>query len=431
MRRALISLLAFCVPMATLMGCQKTNGDVGERVTLELWKHETAQNEREAIKAMIDRFNNSQDDYTVDALSIPQSTYTDALVVGALAGNMPCIMDVDNPMLANFVWAEFLQPLDNLLPTNTFERISSSAIGEIEGQIYAVGQFDAALALFTRRSTLEKIGARIPTLETPWTKSEFETVLAQIKATGDYSYSLDLNTRDNNPDWWIYAFLPLLQSFGGDIVDPENPSSVSDYYNSETSADWAEWFQGLIAKGYVNRKEPDDRGLQKGRTAMAYTGNWWVKDIAENLGDDLLILPPPDLGAGVVLGGGSWQWAISKGCAHPEGAAAFIEFITSDTEIAAIAEAAGMVPVTAEAAELTNQFRSGGDWRVFFDLSNAFARQRPKTPAFVSLKNAFTRSMQDIIDGENVKDALDDAVDDIDFVIQSNNGYRPVEDDAP
>jgi len=378
-RQTLIGLLACFVPLGALLGCQKTDEVSSERVTLELWKHETAQNEREAIKAMIDRFNNSQDDYFVESLSIPQSTYTDALVVGALAGSMPCIMDVDNPMLANFVWAEFLQPLDNLLPASTFNRISSSAIGEIDNKIYAVGQFDAALALFTRRSTLKKIDARIPTLESPWTRSEFENVLALIKDTGDYSYSLDLNTRDNNPDWRLYAFLPLLQSFGGDIVDPKNPSLVSGYYNSETAAEWADWFRGLIAKGYVNRKEPDDRGLQKGRTAISYTGNWWVKDITENLGDDLLILPPPDLGAGVVLGGGSWQWAISKGCAHPKGAAKFID----------------------------------------------------KTPAFVSLKNAFTRSMQDIIDGEDVRDALDDAVDDIDFVIQSNNGYLPAEEDAP
>lgn len=406
-----------------LGSCAPKSSVPEDRILLELWKHDTSQNERDAHAAMVKRFNAAQDRYHVETLEIPQASYSDALIVGALADQMPCLLDLDNPMLANFVWAGFTRPLDGLVGQEVYRDVAPSAIGRINGEVHALGQFDAALALFTRRSTLEAVNARIPTIDRPWSKAEFEQILARLKASGKYSYPLDLHTRDGNPDWWLYAFLPMLQSFGGDIAAPDNPSATAGYFNGPKSAEFVRWFAGLFEQGYVNRREPDDRGLQKGRVAMTYTGNWWVKDIAETLGDDLLILPPPDLGAGVVIGGGSWQWAISRDCAHPEGAAEFIRFIMSDAEVAAMSEAAGMVPVTAAAAEQTSMFKAGGDWRIFFDYSRAFARQRPKTPAFATLKTAFTKALQDSVDGADIRDALDDAVDDIDQVVASNGGY--------
>lgn len=404
------------------MGCgQQAQPD--NRVQLTLWKQLTKL-EEPAYQAAIKRFNDSQKQWRVSAQSIPQGNYSQSVVAASLAGRLPCIMMVDHPKVASFVWAGHLQPIDRLVPTQTLAPISPSAFGKYQGRTYSVGQFDAALAVYARRSELAKLGARVPTIDAPWTLAEFDDLLVKMKATGRYRYPLDLSTRDLNPDWWTYGFSPMLQSMGGDLVDRKAGLTAEGFLNGPSAKRFAIWFQSLFQRDLVSRREPDENAFLTGRSALAYTGNWWEPRYREKLGKDLLILPPPDLGTGTVIGGGSWQWAISSQCKHPKGAAAFIDFVLQPAEIAAMSDKAGMVPVTEAAAALTKEYRVGGANRIFFDLMKRYARNRPETPAFAVISNAYTNAMRSVMEGKNVEDALDDAVDDIDRTLADNPSYH-------
>ena len=387
------------------------------RTDLTLWKHQAGDVEEAAGNEAVARFNASQAKWHITAQSLPQGGYTASIVAGALAGQLPCVMTVDQPMVANFVWAGHLRPLDDLIPSSVVAQITPAAQGRYQGHLYSVGQFDAALAILTRRSALERIGARIPTLDHPWSLAEFDEILRKLKATGSWKYPLDLATRDPKSDWWTYAFAPMLQSFGGDLIDRRTMESADGALNGPEAQRFGRWFQSLFVRGLVDRKEPDDQAFVTDRAVMVYTGNWWAPKYREAAGDDLLILPPPDFGHGPVIGGGSWQWAISSTCKHPEGAAAFIRFLLQPPEMARMADAAGMVPVTEAGAALSSDFRPGGKSRIFFDLMRRFARQRPATPTFSVISNSFFVALQNIADGKNPHDALDDATDAIDQAI--------------
>lgn len=392
---------------------------------ISLWRHQVGDLENAATNAMIDRFNGSQGQWRIEGEAIPQQSYPQSVMAAAVSGRMPCILTVDHPMVPSFVWAGHLRTLEGRVSPQTFEGVSRAALGVYRDRIYSVGQFDAVLAIYARRDALAKINVRMPTVEAPWTLQEFDALLAGLKATGDYRYVLDLGTRDPNPNWWTYGFSPMLQSFGGDLIDRGNMQSAEGTLNGPAALAWGIWFQSLFTNGYVNKKEPDDRAFLNGRVALNYSGNWWAHEYAEVLGTDaFVILPPPDLGRGTVVGGGSWQWGISSTCEHEAGAAAFIEFLMQTEEIVAMSAAAGMIPVTEAAAAQTEKFREGGEWRIFFDLMQAYSLERPATPAFTTISNAFYRNARDIMDGKNVQDALDDAVDDIDRAIEDNGGFK-------
>ncbi|SES19096.1 extracellular solute-binding protein [Sphingobium sp. YR768] len=399
---------------------------VDTRANLHLWQHQTGPEEHEANKQLIARFNAGHPDLKIHAQTIPQGSYPQSVMAAAMAGRLPCVLTVDSPMVPAFVWAGHIRPLDDLIDRNAFAEIAPAGLGRYNGHIYAVGQFDAALAIFTRRSTLAQVGARIPTVQHPWTREEFDGLLGKLKATGRWQVPLDLGTREPNPNWWTYAYSPLLQSFGGDLIDRGANQTAQGVLNGPAAQQWAVWFRSLFVNGFARRQEPDDQSLLHGRVAMAYTGNWRAPDLEKAFGKDLLILPPPDLGHGVVIGGGSWQWAISSTCKSPKEAANFIQHVIRTDEIADMASAAGMIPSTEAAAERTSRFRRGGDWRVFFDLSRAYAQQRPSTPAFTTISNAWYRAARDIMDGTNPRDSLDDAVDEIDQSIQDNGGFATV-----
>jgi multiple sugar transport system substrate-binding protein len=83
----------------------------------------------------------------------------------------------------------------------------------------------------------------------------------------------------------------------------------------------------------------------------------------------------------------------------------------------------GLIPTTAAAAALTDQYKEGGPYRIFFDMANKYALLRPPTPGYLKLSSEFEKAGIKIRDGGNVQDALDDAVDAIDRDIQDNSGY--------
>lgn len=419
-------LLGSTVIAAILSSCSAT-APQDARTELILWRNQVGLQEEAATAALVARFNAAQSKWRVVAQSLPQGGYSQSIVAASLAGRMPCIMTVDSPTVASYAWAGHLRPLDAYVPATTIAEVGPAAVGRYGGRVYALGQIDAALAIFTTRPILQSVGARVPTLDRPWTGAEFQTLLERLKAGGRYRYPLDLATRDDKPSWWTYAFSPMLQSFGGDLIDRQTMTSAEGTLNGDAALRFGRWFQTLFAKGLVNRKEPDENGFVKGRSALVYTGNWWAADYRTFAGDDLLILPPPDFGHGVKIGGGSWQWAISRTCAHPEGAGAFIRFLLHPVNVAAMSDASGGVPVTEAGAAATTAFGPGGESRVFYDLTRRFAVERPSTPAFPTIANAFTAAMRDVMDGGDVRDALDDAVDDIDDTIADNPGFAKVQ----
>jgi len=394
-----------------------------DRADLILWKNQAGLDEEAETTSLINRFNASQAKWRVVAQSLPQGGYDQSVVAASLAGRMPCVLAVDSPMVASYAWAGHLRPLDGYVPARTLARVSPATIGAFAGKVYAVGQFDAALALYARRSVLARMHARIPTLDRPWTQAEFQALLERLKASGGYRYPLDLETRDDKASWWTYAFSPMLESFGGDVIDRRTMTSAEGALNGAAAQRFGAWFQGLFAKGLADRQEPDDNAFVDGRAAIVYTGDWWADAYRTSAGNDLLILPPPDFGTGVVIGGGSWQWAISTSCAHPDGAGAFITFMLQDRQIADMSDATGDVPVTEGAAAASRDFGPHGKSRIFYDLMRRFARPRPATPAFPAIATAFTTAMRDIMDGKDVHDALDDATDDIDGTIADHHGY--------
>jgi multiple sugar transport system substrate-binding protein len=102
----------------------------------------------------------------------PQISYNESVVAAALAGNLPDIIDVDGPVMPNWAWAGYMAPLklsegalDDWLPT---------AVGYWDGEVYSVGLWEAACAIYARKSVLEKYDIRIPTLENPWDLEEFD-----------------------------------------------------------------------------------------------------------------------------------------------------------------------------------------------------------------------------------------------------------------
>ena len=423
LKRKLLASGLLTVVLASVPACSSSGG-TGQSADggLTLWTHNAGNPEELAVVQQIaDGWNTAHPDKKVTVQAFPQAAYNEAVVGAATAKKLPCILDTDAPTVPNWAYAGYLAPLD--LPADLLAKQLPSTVGTYQGKTYAVGYYEAALALFARKSALTAAGVRVPSLEQPWTAAEFNKALQAIKAGGKYPITLDLGTGDTTTEWWTYAYSPFLQSFGGDLINRDTYKSADGVLNGDKALAWATWLQGLVRQGYSPKKSGQDAfaDFVNGKSAMVWSGIWNAGSLSKV--DDAVVLPPPDFGNGPKIGGGSWQWAVSSSCADKATAMEYLRSSLTAKNIAAFAAKQNVIPATEEAAAIAPGWQPGGKKRFFLDESKKLATVRPPTPGYPYLTTTFAKATQDIVAGGDPQQVLDRAVEEIDQDLKSNNYY--------
>lgn len=427
--QVLTILAAAAIAPLVLSSCSSRGGgettDDGKTV-ISLWTH-SAGNEAEmtVITQIIDDFNASQDLYEVQEQEFPQDAYNDSVQGAAASNDLPCILDVDGPIMPNWAWNGWMVPTG--LTDADVANFLPSTVGRYNDEIYSIGYWDATTLMFSRASVLEQYGVRVPTVSEPWTADEYTAALESIKAGGEFEYAVDYGPGWTG-EWWPYAYSPLLQGFGGDLIDRDSFESAEGVLNGPEALEFATWFQAQFADGYAPKSNSQDRTeFLDGTVAIQYNGNWGYAANFEKYGDDLVVSPPPDFGNGPVTGAGSWQYGITKQCSDTQkaGALEYLKFSMDDAYIAAFSDATSLIPATTTAAAETTKgyYGPGEPLEAVIQIAQEYALVRPATPAYPVISQVFEKNIQDIVNGKDPQQGLDQMVSEIDADIASA-GYN-------
>jgi multiple sugar transport system substrate-binding protein len=426
-RRPSVTMVAMVATAGlTLSACGSVKDraeDSSGTTKITMWTHSAGNAEELAqIKTIVKDFNAAHPAYKVVLESFPQDAYNDAVVAGAAAKDLPCLLDMDGPIVSNWAWAGYIQPLE--LDKALTDKLLPSARGTFKDKLYSVGYWDVSLGMFAQKSVLKKNGIRVATVEEPWTAEEFDAALVKLKKAG-FKYPLDLGTGWSG-EWWAYGYSPLLQSQGGDLIDRDTYKTADGALNGAESVKFFTWFQSVFKRGLANKAESEAReGFNDGSVPLSWTGGWTAMDSLKKYGDDLAIMPPPDFGDGPHVGGASWQWGISSQCEGKaaEGAQKYLAFSLDKKYLAGFSDATAVIPATDEAAAISKNYGSDGKLKIFQEFSKKYTVVRPETPAYPVISSTFEKTAKDIMNGADVKKALDQAVKEIDANIASNDDY--------
>ncbi|GAB3890598.1 ABC transporter substrate-binding protein [Kibdelosporangium lantanae] len=424
MKRKSILAVAGLSAVLVLGGCARAGQDSpssGGSSEITMWTHSAGNpGELAVYQRIISEFNASQTQYRIVQQNFPQGSYNDAVTAAATAHKLPCLLDMDGPVMPNWAWAGYLQPLG--LPDSLLDSLLPTTVGRYKGTVYSAGYWDAALSIFARKSVLDRNNIRTPTVDKPWTLDEFDAAVTTLKANG-YRTPLDLGAADKG-EWWSYAYSPMLQSAGGDLINRDTMKTAAGTLNGPDAVRFFTWFQQAFKNGWADNTGPvGNQRFIDDKVALSYTGVWNAKDALASVGNDLLILPPVDLGKGPKIGGGSWQWGISAGCKNADGARAYLKFSFQDKYLTAFADSQVVIPSTTAAAAASKYFSDTGPLHQFVVLSRKFALARPATPGYPVISSTFEKAAKDIMSGADVQPTLDAAVRSIDTDIKSQNGY--------
>lgn len=431
--RHLIALLAVLTMIAgacgggELQAAADCDGEIPSGSTVTVWMHEGS--EFTAMSAVVEGFNTSQSDVTVEIVSIPEGGYTDSLKAAAAANELPDVIEFDGPVLYNFAWAGSVLSMEGCISDEVRDNMLPSLIaqGTYAGDLWGIGTFDSGLGLWAYESALNEVGARIPTSpDDAWTAAEFETILLDLKAAG-YEFPLDIKPwYGSQGEWFGYGFAPILWSAGAGLIDRGNYESADGVLNSDEAVAALTTFQNWVNDGLIDMQAEDDSNFLEKRSPISWVGHWMFGAYSEAAGDDLVLLPLPDFGEGTRTGMGSWGWAIANGVADADAAMAVIEYMVSDDAVLAVTAANGAVPGTKSAIAKSPNHAEGGPLELYVTQLNGapdIAMPRALTPAYPTLTQTFSSLLDDIMNGADVKSVLDDAVGTIDADIEANEGY--------
>lgn len=398
--------------------------------TVTMFAHEGA--EADAYKAAVEAFNDGPGqelELEVDLTMIPEGQYTDQVNSAAASGDLPAVLDFDGPNMANLAWSGHLVPIEDCISDELRDNVLPSLIqqGTYADNLYAVGSFDSGLGLYAYKSALDEVGAEIPTTaEEAWTADELEQILRDLQDAG-YEHPLDTKFwYGSQGEWFSYAFDPIIWSAGGDVIDRGDYQTADGQLNSPEVVEAMTTFQTWVQDGLIDKDAADDSNFLTKKSPISWVGHWMYQPYLEAAGDDLVVLPLPDFGTGSKTGMGSWAWGMTPNAEDPDAAWAVIEHLMSDDVIGQITEVNGAVPGTQSTIDASELYKEGGPLALFVEQLQAapdVAVPRPVTPAYPTITNTMTTTIDDIVQGEDVQAALDKAVEDIDADIEANEGY--------
>jgi len=412
----------------TISAASCGGGDTNEVVTVSMWWHTGQDSELAVTNAAVDAFNAAHTDIQIAKTDIPGGEYTSQVDAAALAGDLPCVLDFDGPLVYKFAWSDYLIPLDEYVSDEMRADFLPSIIeqGTYNGRLYSLGQYDSGLGLYANRSYLEAVDARIPTFEEPWTLDEFESTLAALAELPEVEFPLDMKINYGQGEWYTYGFSPILQSFGGDLIDRSDYQTASGVIDGPESVEAMETFQSWFENGWVDPAPSGDDSFYGTRTAaIAYVGHWMWVPHHEGLGDDLLVLPTPNFGGKVVTGMGSWNYGITSTCDNPDAAWEVLNHLVSTESVLAQSDGAGAVPSRLSALEQSKLYGPGGPLEVFArQLVEGRGVPRPTFPGYATVTEQFAQMIADVIAGADVQTELTRAAQTIDQDIADNGGYE-------
>ncbi|HET8911634.1 MAG TPA: sugar ABC transporter substrate-binding protein [Ktedonobacteraceae bacterium] len=420
----LVILLCVLVSACSITPLAASSSKSGP-ITVQLFYHSGQEAERAALSTTLQTFNDSHPNIHVEAVQLPEGNYIDQVNVAALSHSLPCLLDFDGPTLYRYAWSGYLVPLDNYVPSQMRNDFLPSILqqGTYNQHLYSLGQYDSGLGFYANKQYLRAAGVRIPTIDSPWTLSEFNRILASLKQRAGLQYPLELNMNGGN-EWFTYGFSPFVESFGGDLINRRTYQSAKGKLNGSDAVAAMTWFQNLFKQGYSDPWPVSDTDFTSGRAALDWGGHWLYAANQQALGNNLLVLPAPNLGKGMKTGMGSWSWGITSSCKTPDAAWQVLNFILSSSEITRMTNANGAVPARKSVIAQSQLYAPKGPLHVFaLQLLRGIAEPRPITPAYPIITSAFSEAVIDIVDGFNVKKELDIAAQKIDQDIQDNEGY--------
>lgn len=388
----------------------------GDTIELSLW-HYFEEPDVTVVEGLVDEYNSMQDKVHITATYVSREELMNQYTIGAVSGDLPDIGMVDSPDMASYVslgvFADITDELNAWGEVDHFYKGNLASCMDADGKIYGLPHNTNCIALICNMDMLAEAGYD----HVPTSLAEFEEMAIATTDASDGTYGFAMCAVSTEEG--TFQLLPWLlgEQNGANttIANIDADSAVAGLTalgnlvsNGAMSTECVNWKQSDVYNQFVAQK-----------AAMAEIGTWHLPLLNEDVTDDftyqVCLLPTGDEGTSVSTVGGE-NFGVCSGCAYPEEAAAFVEFMCSVDSQKKYAEEGGKLPtrddVTPEYAFLTDEFA------VFQDqLECAVARGPHESWPTIS-QSIYTMAQDVFLNGADPAASLKTAADAINPILE-------------
>ena len=220
-----------------VFGPRPRRASAGDRIRLDYWEKWTG-HEADAMQAVVDRFNESQDRILVNYLTMGGIDQKAKLAIAA--GDPPDVLGLWNRNLPFFDQCGAIQPLDELRGFGIDESSYAEAVRPLvfrRGSQLAAPSTPSSILLYYNRRILRECGWDPD--KPPRTIPEFDELIAattKFDANGDVERAGFL---PSDPGWWSWCWGGF---WGGSLYDERTGRALLDSDRNIAAYDWFQSF---------------------------------------------------------------------------------------------------------------------------------------------------------------------------------------------
>lgn len=388
-----------------------------DRIKVTYWE-KWSDFEANAMRAVVEKFNASQDKYFVEFLSV--SGINNKTLMAASGGIPPDVAGLFGNNLAQYAVRGAILPLDEYIERDGVNRDDYIDVfwemGHFEGSQYALPSVPASTALHVNTDHLAEIGLTVEDM--PETIEEFDNIASQLVIKDENGRLKRSGFLPAEPGWWRDRFGYI---FGGTLYDEEK--GITTAYSPENVRAY-EWAQGYAERqGYTNVQDfkggfgsfnSPQNAFMDGKVSTVLQGVWMHNFIAKQQPDlNWAAVPFPHPADRPDAANSTYAdldiLVIPKGAKQPDGAWEFIKFVQQqeNSELLAL----GQMKFT-PLKEVSDEFWEKHEnpyVKLFHSLPQSDnAITPPKLSIWPEYNSEMTAAFDRISSGEDVAQALKD-----------------------
>lgn len=414
-------LASMVIGAAATTASAEANAD--GKTVITIWRGQGTDGEEALYNEEIEKFNEQSATTYVEYEVFPYDDFGTTVKSALATDTLPDMVYVDGTEVGNLVFLEGIVPITQYLDEEFTSQYASSAIYQVNGEVYGIAQQDGGLAFWANKKLLENAGVRIATYEEPWTEDEFLAACQALADAGEVKYPIDMKINSGS-GYVCYAWQPLIVAQGADWYDHETMRAAGAL-DSEAMVSAMTFMKSLFDNGYADATQADNYFIT-GDAALELSGHWNYTDYKAALGDDLALIPLPDLGNGSYTAIGGLPWCATVAAEQNgtvENCVEFMKFAVGEQFQSKINDANGSMPVLKSAYAQIDSLKEGGDLYLYAQqLEGGKYAVRPMSAAFPTYQNEVGTAVFDILMGADIQETLSKAAANIDKVIEEN-GY--------
>lgn len=340
---------------------------------------------------------------TLDMQPLPINGYLDKFTASAIGGAPPDVVDMDTSWVSTVAALGLLEPLDDLVAQLPVEDISPAAwsASNFKGVQYAVPNRSGPGVYYYNKTVFDKAGVPYPTDD--WDYAQFLDIAKKLTIPGE-QHGVGVPADISDPSNVTTMFAPMLWAMGGDFLTPDGSAPLIN--NAEGVAAITFWSDLYLTYKVTPDGTPNfttTRDIQPlfeankvgMLTSSSNTFDAFIKNESLQWGT---VLSPQQVNRG-----GGWTMGVPVGAANPEGAKAFLLWL-SRPEV--LANAMNRFPANKKSLQMP-------PWndpaKAIFIQAEADGRSVPSVAGWFQMQEALIIELQRVLVGEKSPQEAADA----------------------